>query len=52
LKTSPATHPEVRKVPVAGLVFKRPFVLATEKSRSLSPAATAFIETCIGKGSE
>ncbi|MBA2693881.1 MAG: LysR family transcriptional regulator [Rubrobacter sp.] len=46
-----ATHPEVRKAPVAGLSFRRPFVLATEKSRSLSPAAVAFIETCVGKGS-
>lgn len=47
-----ATHPEVRKVPVEGLVFKRPFVLVTEKSRSLSPAAVAFIETCIYIGKE
>lgn len=47
-----ASHPEVREVPVEGLSFRRPFALVTEKSRSLSPAALAFIETCIGKGSE
>ncbi len=47
-----ATHPEVREVRVEGLVFKRPFVLLTEKSRSLSPAAVAFIETCIYIGKE
>lgn len=46
-----STHPEVRKAPVEGLVFTRPFVLLTEKGRSLSPAALAFIETCIGKES-
>lgn len=46
-----ATHPEIRSVSVEGLSFRRPFVLFTEKSRSLSPAAAAFIETCIGKES-
>ncbi len=44
-----AIHPEVREISVEGLVFRRPFALVTERSRSLSPAATAFIETCIGK---
>ncbi len=47
-----ATHPEVRKVPVEGLSFRRPFVLATEKRRSLSPAAKAFIETCVHIGKQ
>lgn len=46
------THPEVREVSVRSLVLRRPFVLVTEKNRSLSPAALAFIETCIGEEHE
>ncbi|MGH3090279.1 MAG: LysR substrate-binding domain-containing protein [Rubrobacteraceae bacterium] len=44
-----STHPEVRSIPVAGLSFRRPFTLVTERNRSLSPAALAFMETCTGE---
>lgn len=43
------SHPEVREVSVEGLSLRRPFALVTERSRSLSPAALAFVETCVGK---
>lgn len=47
-----STHPGVRGFPVEGLVIRRPFALVTERGRRLSPAATAFIEACLGKVNE
>jgi DNA-binding transcriptional LysR family regulator len=38
----------VRTLKVRGLTFLRPFVLATERNRPLSPAAEAFVEICTG----
>lgn len=40
---------EVRRVEVRGLALSRPFVLLTERGRRLSPAAEAFVATCIRK---
>ncbi len=40
---------EVRRVEVRGLSLSRPFVLLTERSRRLSPAAEAFVATCTRK---
>jgi DNA-binding transcriptional LysR family regulator len=39
---------EVSTLEVRGLAFPRPFVLATERNRPLSPAAEAFVEICTG----
>ncbi|MDQ4043274.1 MAG: LysR family transcriptional regulator [Actinomycetota bacterium] len=38
----------VSTLEVRGLAFLRPFVLATEHKRPLSPAAEAFVEICTG----
>lgn len=38
----------VSTLKVRGLTFLRPFVLATERNRPLSPAAEAFVEICTG----
>ena len=38
---------EVRRVDVRGLSLSRPFVLLTERGRALSPAAEAFVATCV-----
>ena len=38
---------EIGEVEVRGLVLSRPFVLLTEQGRRLSPAAEAFVETCV-----
>ena len=38
----------VSTLKVRGLTFLRPFVLATERNRPLSPAAEAFVEMCTG----
>jgi DNA-binding transcriptional LysR family regulator len=38
----------VSTLKVSGLTFVRPFVLATERNRLLSPAAEAFIDMCTG----
>lgn len=38
----------VNTLKVSGLTFVRPFVLATERNRPLSPAAEAFVEMCTG----
>lgn len=38
----------VSTLKVQGLTFLRPFVLATERNRPLSPAAEAFVEICTG----
>jgi DNA-binding transcriptional LysR family regulator len=38
----------VSTVEVRGLAFPRPFVLVTERDRSLSPAAEAFVQVCTG----
>ena len=38
---------EVRRVDVRGLALSRPFVLLTERGRRLSPAAEAFVATCV-----
>ena len=42
-----ATQPAVKRLDVRGLEFLRPFVLVTERGRQLSPAAEAFVETCV-----
>lgn len=39
----------VKPLNIRGLSFSRPFVLVTERSRPLSPAAEAFVETCFRK---
>jgi DNA-binding transcriptional LysR family regulator len=39
----------IRPLKVRGLSFSRPFVLATERGRRLSPAAEAFVATCTRK---
>lgn len=36
----------VERLNVRGLVFVRPFVLLTERGRTLSPAAEAFVDIC------
>lgn len=41
-----STRSAVRVLEVRGLTILRPFVLVTERRRSLSPAAEAFVETC------
>ena len=41
-------RPAVSTLKVRGLTFLRPFVLATERNRPLSPAAEAFVEICAG----
>lgn len=38
----------VRGVRVRGISLMRPFVLLTERERTLSPAAKAFVATCLG----
>ena len=38
---------EIRQVRVRGLALSRPFVLVTERGRRLSPAAEAFVATCV-----
>jgi DNA-binding transcriptional LysR family regulator len=40
------TQPAVNTLEVRGLVIVRPFVLLTERDRSLSPAADAFVGMC------
>lgn len=40
---------DVRRVEVEGLSLSRPFVLAVERGRALSPAAEAFVEVCLRK---
>jgi DNA-binding transcriptional LysR family regulator len=40
---------EIERVEVRGLALSRPFVLLTERGRGLSPAAEAFVNTCLGK---
>lgn len=40
---------DLRRIPVRGLAFVRPFVLLVERGRPLSPAAEAFVELCLGK---
>ena len=40
---------QVRRLRVRGLAFLRPFVLVVERNRLLSPAAEAFVATCLGK---
>ena len=42
------TQPAVSTLEVRGLAFVRPFVLVTERNRSLSPSAEAFIGICTG----
>ena len=42
------TQPAVNTLEVRGLTFVRPFVLVTERDRSLSPAAEAFVGMCAG----
>ena len=37
----------VKRVEVRGLALSRPFVLLTERGRALSPAAEAFVATCL-----
>ena len=37
----------VKRVEVRGLALSRPFVLLTERGRALSPAAKAFVATCV-----
>lgn len=37
----------VKRVEVRGLALSRPFVLLTERGRRLSPAAEAFVATCV-----
>lgn len=44
-----ATLSRIRRIPVRGLHFLRPFVLLVERGRPLSPAAEAFTELCLGK---
>ncbi len=39
----------LRRLPVRGLAFPRPFVMLVERSRRLSPAAEAFMSLCLGK---
>ncbi len=39
----------IRRVEVRGLALSRPFVLLTERGRTLSPAAEAFVKTCTRK---
>lgn len=46
LRTSLALK-EIKRVEVRGLSLSRPFVLLTEQSRQLSPAAKAFIALCV-----
>jgi DNA-binding transcriptional LysR family regulator len=41
-------QPAVSTLEVRGLTFMRPFVLVTERDRSLSPAAEAFVGMCAG----
>lgn len=38
----------VKRVEVRGLALSRPFVLLIERGRALSPAAEAFVATCVG----
>jgi LysR family transcriptional regulator, low CO2-responsive transcriptional regulator len=38
----------VKRVEVRGLALSRPFVLLTQRGRALSPAAEAFVATCVG----
>ena len=45
-----ATRPAVKRLDVRGLQFLRPFVLVTERGRQLSPAAEAFVATCVEDG--
>ena len=42
-------QPLVERLDVRGVGFSRPFVLLVERSRSLSPAAEAFVELCTEK---
>lgn len=42
------TNPYLRRLAVAGLEFRRPFVLVVERGRVLSPAAEAFAAACTG----
>jgi len=44
------TQGNIERVEVRGLALSRTFVLLTELGRTLSPAAEAFIATCIGEG--
>ncbi len=41
-----STQPAVSTLEVRGITFVRPFVLVTERDRSLSPAAEAFVGMC------
>ena len=43
------TQGNIERVEVRGLAISRPFVLLTERGRTLSPAAEAFVGTCTGK---
>jgi DNA-binding transcriptional LysR family regulator len=43
-----SAQPAVSTLEVRGLTFVRPFVLVTERSRPLSPAAEAFVGMCAG----
>jgi DNA-binding transcriptional LysR family regulator len=46
LRTAGALE-KVKRVEVRGLALSRPFVLLTERGRALSPAAEAFVATCV-----
>lgn len=46
------SQPLVRRLDVRGVSFSRPFVLLVERSRTLSPAAEAFIDICVQPGKE
>jgi DNA-binding transcriptional LysR family regulator len=43
------TQGNIERVEVRGLALSRPFVLVTERGRTLSPAAETFVATCAGK---
>lgn len=40
---------KIGRLPVRGLMFRRPFVMLVEKGRPLSPAAEAFTALCLRK---
>lgn len=42
-----ASQSSVRPLKVRGLSIQRPFVLVVERGRALSPAAEAFVQTCM-----
>ena len=46
---SVAVRGGIERIEVRGLALSRPFVLLTERGRVLSPAAEAFVGTCLGK---